>query len=148
MSKAAVEKTTIQLAKYGIIGVGNTLITLISFYVVNTICGFSYTTANIIGYVLGIANSFIWNRNWVFKTHNNWLREASLFLIGFFICYALQLGAGYYMLNHTPLANIQISWLPMKNPSENIVMCISMVIYTLANYCYNRFVTFHQPKQK
>ena len=30
----------------------------------------------------------------------------------------------------------------MKNSGENIVMCISMVVYTLANYIYNRFITF------
>ena len=134
MSKAAAKKTTIQLLKYGVIGISNTLITLIVFYIVNTILGFSYVTANIIGYVLGLANSFIWNRTWVFKTKNNLLREACLFCAGFAVCYLL--------LHHTAISTMAISWLPMKNPAENIVMCISMVVYTLANYCYNRFITF------
>ncbi len=142
MSKAAAKKTTIQLLKYGVIGISNTLITLIVFYIVNTILGFSYVTANIIGYVLGLANSFIWNRTWVFKTKNNLLREACLFCAGFAVCYLLQLGVSYLLLHHTAISTIEISWLPMKNPAENIVMCISMVVYTLANYCYNRFITF------
>lgn len=144
MSKAATKKTTIQLIKYGIIGVGNTLITLIVFYIFNTICGFPYAVANVIGYVLGLINSFIWNRNWVFKTHNNLWREASLFFLGFAVCFGLQLGVSFILLNMTPIADIELEWLPMKNTSENIVICISMMVYTLANYCYNRFVTFRQ----
>ena len=30
----------------------------------------------------------------------------------------------------------------MKNTGEIVTMCLSMVVYTLANYVYNRFVTF------
>lgn len=142
MSKEA-EKTIVQLIKYGIIGVGNTLITLVVFYVVNTVCGASYAVANVLGYVLGLINSFIWNRNWVFRTHSNLRVEALLFAVGFLICFGLQYAVSYVLLNHSPLADVELSWMPMKNPSENIVMCLSMVVYTLANYCYNRFVTFN-----
>lgn len=136
------KKTTIQLLKYGIIGVGNTLITLVVFYLFNTILGLSYTIANVTGYVLGVVNSFVWNRQWVFKTHKNIVKEAALFAVGFLICFGLQLLVSWYLLSHTAIQNFELSWLPMKNPGENLVMCLSMVVYTLANYCYNRFVTF------
>lgn len=59
MGKEAAKKTTIQLIKYGIIGAGNTLITLAVFYIVNTLCGLPFTVANILGYILGLVNSFI-----------------------------------------------------------------------------------------
>ena len=134
MSKQATKQTTIQLIKYGIIGASNTLITLAVFYIVNTVFGLSYAIANVLGYVLGLVNSFIWNRNWVFKTHNSsWLREAALFFVGFAVCYGLQLGVSYLLLNHSPIADIELAWLPMKNTSENIVICLSMVVYTIAN---------------
>lgn len=137
------KKTTIQLIKYGIIGVSNTLITLVAFYLLNTMAGLSENFANAAGYVLGVVNSFIWNRNWVFKTKNsNWKKEALLFVAGFLICFGLQFAIFNYMLVHTGIRNMEISWLPMKNTGENVAMCISMVIYTLANYCYNRFITF------
>lgn len=143
MSDNEAKKTFIQLVKYGIIGVSNTLITLIVFYVVNTLLGRSYAVANTLGYVLGVVNSFVWNRTWVFRTKGNMLREASLFVVGFIVCYALQMGFSQWLLS-TPLRDLSISWLPMKNTSENVTMCLSMVVYTLANYVYNRFVTFKQ----
>lgn len=135
------KKTFVQLLKYGIIGMSNTLITLIVFYIINTWLGMGYAIANTIGYVLGLINSFVWNRTWVFRSGGNLWREAGLFLLGFLICYGLQMGASQWLLS-TSLHDIQLSWLPMKNTGENIIMCISMVVYTLANYAYNRFVTF------
>ena len=56
------KRTTIQLIKYGIIGASNTLITLVAFYLLNTIAGLSENFANTVGYILGVINSFIWNR--------------------------------------------------------------------------------------
>ncbi len=141
MSENEAKRTFIQLLKYGIIGVSNTLITLIVFYIINTWMGLGYAIANTIGYVLGLINSFVWNRTWVFRSGGNLWREAGLFLLGFLICYGLQMGASQWLLS-TPLHDIELSWLPMKNTGENIIMCLSMVVYTLANYIYNRFVTF------
>ena len=71
ITKDEAKKTIIQLMKYGVIGVMNTFITAISFYLLNTWLNVPYGAANIIGYVLGVINSFIWNRQWVFKTGTN-----------------------------------------------------------------------------
>ncbi len=141
MSENEAKRTFIQLVKYGIIGMSNTLITLIVFYIINTWMGMDYAIANTIGYILGLINSFVWNRTWVFRSGGNLWREAGLFLLGFLICYGLQMGASQWLLS-TSLHDIELSWLPMKNTGENIIMCLSMVVYTLANYAYNRFVTF------
>ena len=140
--------TVIQLLKYGVIGASNTLITLIAFYLLNTTAGLSENFANVTGYILGVVNSFVWNRNWVFKTKNNLKKEAALFVTGFLICFAFQFAMFNYMLTHTGIKDIEIEWLPMKNSGENIAMCISMVAYTLANYCYNRFITFKKKRQE
>ena len=98
ISKTETKKTLIQLMKYGVIGVMNTLITAISFYLLNTWAGVPYGAANIIGYVLGVINSFIWNRQWVFKTGSNIKREALLFGCGFFICWILQGAVSLFLL--------------------------------------------------
>ena len=55
-------KTIIQLLKYGVIGLSNTLITLVVFYVMNTQFGISYGISNVGGYGRGVINSFVWNR--------------------------------------------------------------------------------------
>lgn len=135
------KKTFVQLLKYGVIGVSNTLITLVVFYVINTLMGLDYAVANTLGYILGLINSFVWNRTWVSRTGGNVWREAGLFALGFIICFALQMGVSQWLLS-TSLHDLTISWLPMKNTGENVIMCLSMVVYTLANYVYNRFVTF------
>ena len=72
------KKTFVQLLKYGVIGVSNTLITLVVFYVINTLMGLDYAVANTLGYILGLINSFVWNRTWVFRTGGNVWREAGL----------------------------------------------------------------------
>lgn len=150
IDKAEARKTGIQLLKYGVIGVMNTLITLVSFYLLNTKLGVPYGPSNIIGYVLGVINSFIWNRNWVFKTGVNVKREALLFGCGFVLCWMLQGVVSWVLLDgvgmkHLP--NDAIPFLPMEKAGQNIVMVISMVVYTVANYAYNRFVTFAVKEQ-
>ncbi len=136
-------KTIVQLMKYGVIGVSNTLITLVVFYVMNTLMGLPYGLSNITGYVLGVVNSFVWNRRWVFKTDGKLMREAGLFVCGFLLCMALQGIVSWILLEPCNMKNMaEIPWLPMKNTGENIVMVIAMVAYTLANYVYNRLVTF------
>ena len=147
ISKTETKKTLIQLMKYGVIGVMNTLITAISFYLLNTWAGVPYGAANIIGYVFGVINSFIWNRQWVFKTGSNIKREALLFGCGFFICWILQGAVSLFLLEGLEWKNLSddtIPFLPMKNAGQNIVMVISMVVYTIANYIYNRTITFKE----
>ena len=145
IEKEATRRTVVQLLKYGIIGVMNTLITLVAFYVLNTLIGVPYGLANIVGYVLGVVNSFIWNRNWVFKTGTNVGREALLFGCGFVLCWCLQGIVSWVLLEGLHWKDMpMIPWLPMENTGQNIVMVISMVVYTIANYVYNRLVTFRQ----
>lgn len=146
INKAEVRKTGIQLIKYGIIGVMNTIITLVAFYLLNTKLGIPYGVSNIVAYILGVINSFLWNRNWVFKTGANFKREALLFGCGFVLCWLLQGIVSWVLLEgldmkHLP--NDVIPFFPMEKAGQNIVMVVAMVIYTIANYAYNRFVTFH-----
>lgn len=147
INRQEARKTGIQLLKYGIIGVMNTLITLVSFYLMNTILGVPYGPSNVVAYILGVVNSFLWNRNWVFKTNASFRREAFLFGVGFFLCWSLQGIVSLILLEglgwkHLP-ADV-IPFFPMKNAGQNIVMVVAMVSYTIANYLYNRFVTFRE----
>ncbi|MBQ6167857.1 MAG: GtrA family protein [Muribaculaceae bacterium] len=147
IDKEEAKQTGIQLLKYGVIGVLNTLITLVTFYLLNTKAGLSYGISNVTGYVLGVINSFLWNRNWVFKTNNDFKRELVLFVVGFLICLALQLAVSGILLEGLGWKNLPdniIPFFPMQKAGQNIVMVLAMVVYTLANYTYNRFVTFKQ----
>ncbi|WP_010200086.1 GtrA family protein [Bacillus sp. m3-13] len=55
-----------RLLKFGTVGVFNTLITFVSFTILYFL-GFNYLVANVIGYCLGVMNSYYWNKKWVFQ---------------------------------------------------------------------------------
>ena len=57
-----------QFIRYLLVGVINTLVTLIVIYVCKSILDINQWVSNAIGYVAGLINSFIWNKNWVFKS--------------------------------------------------------------------------------
>ncbi|EJR58604.1 hypothetical protein IIO_04192 [Bacillus cereus VD115] len=58
-----------KLLKFGLVGIFNTLITIISFWIFLKF-GMNYLVANTIAYLIGVANSYYWNKNWVFKPNN------------------------------------------------------------------------------
>lgn len=60
--------TMLQFVKYACVGVLNTLVTLCVIYVCKALLGVNPLVSNAIGYVCGVINSFLWNKNWVFKT--------------------------------------------------------------------------------
>jgi len=65
------------------------------------------------------------------------------------ICLTLQLLVSWLLLEGLGWKNLPddvIPFFPMKHAGQNIVMVIAMVAYTLANYAYNRFVTFNEHK--
>ncbi|MBJ8055753.1 GtrA family protein [Bacillus cereus] len=62
--------------KFSLIGILNTLITIIS-YIALVKVGINYLTANCFAYLIGVINSYYWNKNWVFEFKN---KEISLFL--------------------------------------------------------------------
>ncbi|CAI8853976.1 GtrA domain-containing protein [Bacillus sp. IT-79MI2] len=62
--------------KFGLVGIFNTLITIIS-YIILVKFGINYLIANIISYLIGVANSYYWNKNWVFRSNG---KNLSIFL--------------------------------------------------------------------
>ncbi len=56
----------IQFIKFGIVGVSNTLISLLVYYIVIWLGG-HYILGNTLGFVVGVLNSFFWNNKYVFR---------------------------------------------------------------------------------
>lgn len=145
VDKKATKATTIQLIKYGLVGVSNSLITLIVIFVCNDLIGMKLMLADVIGYVAGLINSFIWNKNWVFKSHNRRLRnEMVLFFVGFLVCFGLQFLT--VLLLRNPMKALDISLLGISSDAigEYAAVCLGMVVYTLSNFVYNRCITFRK----
>jgi putative flippase GtrA len=60
------DRITGQAARFMIVGVMNTVVDLIAFYLIGRIPGMPHTAAKGVSYVLGICNSFFWNKYWTF----------------------------------------------------------------------------------
>ena len=58
-----------QFVKFAIVGVSNTLISLIVYTVLFKVFGLNYLVASAIGFVVGAVNGFLLNRAWTFQGH-------------------------------------------------------------------------------
>ncbi|HEV3047263.1 MAG TPA: GtrA family protein [Solirubrobacteraceae bacterium] len=59
----------VQFVKFGIVGVSNTLLTLIVYTLLLKVLGVWYLAASAIGFVVGAVNGFLLNRRWTFREH-------------------------------------------------------------------------------
>lgn len=143
--KQKTKTTAVQLVKYGLVGVSNSLITLAVIFVCNELLGLKLMLADVIGYIAGVINSFILNKNWVFKSHNHRLRyEMSLFFIGFLLCFGLQFLTVLVLRNPMKALDISLFGMPSDAVGEYAAVCIGMVVYTLSNFIFNRCLTFRK----
>ena len=124
------KKAIKQAIKYGVVGVINTLITAVVIWVMMKLLGCSDVVSNVVGYIAGVLNSFIWNKKWTFKSSEKWIGSAIRFGVVFGICYLLQLGLLVFVLN--PYLAI--------DPYYN--QLIAMAFYTAINFVMNKFYTF------
>lgn len=106
ISKFANRATLWQFIKYVLVGMMNTLITLIVIFVCKSLLGVNEYISNAIGYVAGLINSFLWNKNWVFKVKEDSMRQVVRFIAGFIICYGLQLFTVWTLTENTPYGDM------------------------------------------
>jgi putative flippase GtrA len=59
----------VQLVKFGIVGVSNTLLTFAVYGVLLKVFGVWYLAASAIGFIAGATNGFLLNRRWTFRGH-------------------------------------------------------------------------------
>jgi putative flippase GtrA len=133
------KKTLIQTLKYGIVGVMNTLLTMITIWIMmhfvfktetdEKISSLALSVSNTAGYIVGLVNSFIWNRSWTFKSQNNWKPEFIRFLGAFLVCFLIQLA----------FVNILYKYVIA---SADICQLCGILIYTALNFVLNKYFTF------
>jgi putative flippase GtrA len=122
-----------QAVKYGLVGVGNTLLSLAVIWVMMKPLGYGAVASNITGYAVGVLNSFVWNKQWTFRSQATWLGSALRFGLVFGVCYALQLGLLLYLDKHL-----------MIDGYYNQI--IAMAFYTVINFLLNKYFTFREQK--
>lgn len=119
----------LQLLKFGIVGVSNTLITALVIALLLKVLHVSDFTANVVGYLAGLINSFVWNRRWTFAVKSKIKDTVFKFILIFVVSYAVQWGVVSLLLR---LHWFDAYWCHLSG----------MVVYTLLNFLLNKFYTF------
>jgi len=77
----------IQFIKFGIVGLSNTLIAYVIYFIL-VYAGLHYLAASVISFVLSVLNSFFWNNKYVFKPNTGEKRGFWGILIKTYVSYA------------------------------------------------------------
>lgn len=122
-------KETWLLVKYGMAGVANTCVTILTFFILRWI-GVQEDLANLLSYIAGILNSFVLNKFFVFRDRSSsWARQGTVFLAGAALCWMLQWFAFRGLLLVIP---------------ETWAYLLAMLVYNVLYYIYNRIITFRR----
>jgi len=118
-----------QLVKFAIIGVSNTLITAVLIWIFLRWLHFNDYLANVLSYIIGLINSFVWNRNWTFADKGHVWTSLIKFAAVFVVCYLIQLGTLSLLLKYTTIDNY-------------VSQLLAIVAYTIPNFLINKYFTF------
>ncbi|WP_376778041.1 GtrA family protein [Inconstantimicrobium mannanitabidum] len=122
-------KQVLEVIKFGLVGILNTGITMVVYNIL-IFFGVNYIVANAIGYVAGVANSYIWNKNWVFNAKDK--KDNSLifkFIVVNVISFAVNSGVLILCENYIT-KNKTIAQLP------------AIIMGMAVNYILNKIWTF------
>ncbi len=130
------KKNIIQFIKFAIIGVSNTLVSLMVYYIFVFINPALYIVGNTVGYAVGVLNSYFWNERFVFdrKGQSHIKGILKMYLSSIFI----------YLLN-TGMLFVLVHFIHL---SEKIAPLIVASVLLPCNFLINKFFTFRQRKSK
>lgn len=144
----------LQALKYGIVGVINTLVTAIVIWIFmhfvfsvkedENVSATAITVSNIMGYIAGFINSFVWNRSWTFKSKKDWKVDFLKFSGAFLICFIPQLLLVNILNTYINISSIRFSLFSHDYVISFAYICqlIGMVFYTVLNFLLNKYYTF------
>lgn len=126
-------KVVIQFTKFGIVGLSNTVISLIVYWVCYYVLNIHYQISNIIAFVISVTNAYYWNNKYVFKKENSkdenliksytkvFLSYGSTFLLGTVLLYL---------------------WVDCLAISAGIAPVINLIITIPLNFLLNKLWAF------
>ena len=123
----------IQIIKFGIVGVSNTVVSMVVYYLVLWFDENWYMVGSILGTILSIANAFIWNDLFVFTGNPKDLKSVLHRLLKTYISYG-----------GTSLLSTVLLWLEVAlfNVSKVWAPIVNLIITIPLNFIINKFWTF------
>lgn len=135
--------------KYNLIGVINTLITLIVVWILHQQLNWNLEISNFLGFVVGGVNSYMVNRLWNFKSTNEKRSEMIRFLVIFIFAYLLNLGvleaAKATLAPSGTFASFANIFAPYVKPGY-IAHIIANVVYVIASFSLYKCWVFKERK--
>jgi len=128
-----------QFIKFGIVGLSNTIISYIIYFVLVYI-GSHYLIASIIAFIISVLNSFFWNNKYVFKKDEEQKRNIFHSLIKTYISYAF---TGLILQNLLLFLFIDIVQI-----SKYMAPFFGLVITIPLNFILNKKWAFQTEKPK
>ena len=95
-----------QFSKFGIVGIFNTLVSLIVYYIFIYI-NFNYIVANTMGFIVGVLNAYVWNSRYVFKNGENRdvIKSLTKVYASYGLTFALNTGLLFFMVNYLNISS-------------------------------------------
>ncbi len=118
-----------QIAKFILVGVANTLLTLGTIFLLSGVAHADYRLANGVGYIIGLMNSFLLNRWWTFKSRGAVPLQMAKFFLVFGFCYAVQFGMLVLMVDRLAV-------------SSALSQVAAMAVYTSISYLLNKHIVY------
>ncbi len=129
LSTSALLPVATQFAKFGAVGVSNTILSFAVYTILLKAAGLWYLAASAIGFAVGAVNGFLWNRAWTFRGHvGDALTPVRWFVVqtgGL----ALNLGLVYLFVDGAGL-------------DELVAQAVTIAIVTVTTFFANRAWTF------
>lgn len=128
--KKEVEHETWLIVKYGAVGVLNTAVTAVAYALLRWV-SVPIDLSYFLSYVAGFLNSFVWNKALVFRDREGrWLCQGAVFMVGATACWLIQWGAFRLLL---------------MVAGEGTAYVVSLPVYPVLNYLFNRLAVFRRP---
>lgn len=125
-----------KLFKFCVVGGINTLITLVIFYVLNKVIGLNYLLSSVVGYVIGMFNSYILNKRWTFRDKDkNLIPQFIRFSIVNILSLCINLLAMFILVDKLRLDSM-------------LSQIIATGFSTISNYIGSRFLVFRYSRVK
>lgn len=121
----------VKFVKFAVLGCLNTLITAVVIWLLMDVFSYNYMIANVWGYLIGVINSFVWSKLWVFKArHSNKIfKELWLFAVACLVAYGIQFVCLLFMVRGLSI-------------NEYLAQLLGIFVYGVINFIINRLFTF------
>ena len=129
----------IQFVKFGLVGIPNTVVSWICYYVILWIDDDLYMLGSLVGTVVSIANAFFWNDRFVFKGKEDDLKSR-----------LKRLGKTYVSYGGTSLLSMLLLWIEVQLFGVNKVIApvVNLLITIPLNFLINKFWTFRNGEKQ